>query len=291
MTIYLPEWMYGVALAASAVGLLWFVPAIALRRSGRLSGRAAARARLAGLRRPGAGAAAGRDRADLRRVVLPGALPVRRDRAVRAAGRVRPPGAGPGAARAAARLGCWSRRCWATRCTSSRRACVRATTAGDADEDRGRAAPANVEARRSGEDFRADRVRASSTAGTGTVLVTLYWRALGRPRVDYTAFVHLIDRDGNILAQKDQPPGRTPGSGPTSGRRGDVVSDPHAVAVRPGRPPTACGSGCTTSRPARSCRSCAADGRRDLPGARRRRSRRRRSRRARRTEAPTRSSA
>jgi hypothetical protein len=35
----------------------------------------------------------------------------------------------------------------------------------------------------------------------------LGWRALGRSPTDYTAFVHLIDASGKIVAQQDQPPG------------------------------------------------------------------------------------
>ncbi|MCB0257330.1 MAG: hypothetical protein KDI55_26715, partial [Anaerolineae bacterium] len=37
--------------------------------------------------------------------------------------------------------------------------------------------------------------------------VVLDWQALDRPTNDYTAFVHLVGRDQDILAQYDQPPG------------------------------------------------------------------------------------
>jgi hypothetical protein len=37
--------------------------------------------------------------------------------------------------------------------------------------------------------------------------VTLYWRALETPDRNYHVFVHLLDADGNILAQDDGPPG------------------------------------------------------------------------------------
>ena len=38
------------------------------------------------------------------------------------------------------------------------------------------------------------------------VTVTLRWRALGQPDADYTVFVHLLDGDGNRLAQHDGQP-------------------------------------------------------------------------------------
>ena len=46
------------------------------------------------------------------------------------------------------------------------------------------------------------------------LIVTLFWQALGTPDADYTAFVHLIDGDGNYVAGFDQPPaeGRFPTS-------------------------------------------------------------------------------
>jgi hypothetical protein len=40
----------------------------------------------------------------------------------------------------------------------------------------------------------------------GTLHVGLAWRALDRPIEDYTAFVHLVDAQGQLLAQYDRPP-------------------------------------------------------------------------------------
>lgn len=40
----------------------------------------------------------------------------------------------------------------------------------------------------------------------GGLQVTLWWTANAQPEGDYTVFVHLIDAEGNILAQKDSPP-------------------------------------------------------------------------------------
>jgi hypothetical protein len=37
--------------------------------------------------------------------------------------------------------------------------------------------------------------------------VDLGWRALDRSPADYTAFVHLLDESGQIIAQNDGPPG------------------------------------------------------------------------------------
>jgi hypothetical protein len=39
------------------------------------------------------------------------------------------------------------------------------------------------------------------------LFVDLGWRALARSNTDYTAFVHLLDQDGGIASQHDQPPG------------------------------------------------------------------------------------
>jgi hypothetical protein len=41
----------------------------------------------------------------------------------------------------------------------------------------------------------------------GQIVVELGWRALDRPGRDYTAFVHLVDQEQNMVAQSDQPPG------------------------------------------------------------------------------------
>ncbi len=40
------------------------------------------------------------------------------------------------------------------------------------------------------------------------IKVTLYWRALAAMDQSYTEFVHLIDGDGIIVAQRDTWPGR-----------------------------------------------------------------------------------
>jgi len=50
---------------------------------------------------------------------------------------------------------------------------------------------------------------AADPAQPSSLQVDLGWRALGRSVTDYTAFVHMLDGDGRILAQHDQPPGGT----------------------------------------------------------------------------------
>jgi hypothetical protein len=52
------------------------------------------------------------------------------------------------------------------------------------------------------------------TEQKGTLNLRLYWQALGTPRLDYTVFVHLLDANGRIVAQRDQQPGGT--EAPTS---------------------------------------------------------------------------
>ena len=64
--------------------------------------------------------------------------------------------------------------------------------------------------------------------------LTLYWQASARPQADYTAFAHVEDAAGNIIAQFDAQP--TIGQTPTSEwRRGDVYTSLHPLAVSPGQ--------------------------------------------------------
>jgi len=56
--------------------------------------------------------------------------------------------------------------------------------------------------------------------------VTLWWRATAAPPADYTIFVHLLDADGNLVAQADGVP--NDGLSPTTiWQPGDVVRDVH----------------------------------------------------------------
>ena len=48
----------------------------------------------------------------------------------------------------------------------------------------------------------------ADSAEPAELQVDLGWRALDRSVTDYTAFVHVLDGDGRIVAQRDLPPGR-----------------------------------------------------------------------------------
>jgi hypothetical protein len=66
----------------------------------------------------------------------------------------------------------------------------------------------------------------------GAVDITLHWRAVQVPENDYTVFVHLLDGEGNVIAQHDgQPQG---GTYPTSvWDDGEVVADDHPLVLPP----------------------------------------------------------
>ena len=70
-------------------------------------------------------------------------------------------------------------------------------------------------------------------AGDG-LAVTLFWRAVDSPQVDYTTFVHVVDAAGEIVAQADAQPRQ--GRYPTSiWSPGELVVDELAVgAIPPG---------------------------------------------------------
>lgn len=63
--------------------------------------------------------------------------------------------------------------------------------------------------------------------------VRLYWEAIGGPWPDATVFVHLVDREGKLVAQHDGPP--SGGGYPLSiWSDGDVVVDQHEIVVPEG---------------------------------------------------------
>jgi hypothetical protein len=79
----------------------------------------------------------------------------------------------------------------------------------------------------------------ASTLSPGETLdVTLYWDAAGPLPVDYTVFVHLVDPDGQIVAQGDSPPrvGRYP---TTAWGANERVPDSHTLALPADLPPGA----------------------------------------------------
>jgi len=80
--------------------------------------------------------------------------------------------------------------------------------------------------------------RSALPHGGGPLTVILYWRAEARPQGDYVAFVHLLDEQGELVAQHDGVPRR--GRYPTwAWRAGDLIPDPHVLQIPdliPGQP-------------------------------------------------------
>lgn len=63
--------------------------------------------------------------------------------------------------------------------------------------------------------------------------LTLYWEAANKPTEDYTVFVHLLDADGQLVAQQDNQPQN--GMYPTNfWDAGERVQDEYTLAVDPG---------------------------------------------------------
>jgi len=78
-----------------------------------------------------------------------------------------------------------------------------------------------------GYDLNAQNIRPG-----GTLTLTLYWQALQEMDTSYTVFVHLLDGDNRVRAQRDFIPGE--GETPTTGWvKGEILSD----AVQLGLPP------------------------------------------------------
>jgi hypothetical protein len=72
--------------------------------------------------------------------------------------------------------------------------------------------------------------RPDSVVRGSTLSLKLYWRALAPIAEDYTVFVHLVDANGNIIAQRDSQPQR--GAYPTSfWDAGEIVMDEYALVV------------------------------------------------------------
>ena len=71
-----------------------------------------------------------------------------------------------------------------------------------------------------------------SVAPGNNLSVKLYWRALAAMSEDYTVFVHLVDANGNTVAQKDHQPQQ--GTYPTSfWDAGETVADEYGLAISP----------------------------------------------------------
>jgi hypothetical protein len=69
-------------------------------------------------------------------------------------------------------------------------------------------------------------VAVESDEVSGQQQVTLYWEAIEKPTADASVFVHLVDGNGQLVAQADGPPNR--GLSPmTMWRKGDMIRDRH----------------------------------------------------------------
>ncbi|HSJ59509.1 MAG TPA: glycosyltransferase family 39 protein [Anaerolineae bacterium] len=100
--------------------------------------------------------------------------------------------------------------------------------------DRVFAPPAPQALRRANFDNRVGLLGAdllpNPTAPGGTLRVILYWEALAEMDVPYTAFVHLLDANGRVVAGHDGEPAA--GARPTTGWvPGEYVTDVHEFAV------------------------------------------------------------
>ena len=63
-----------------------------------------------------------------------------------------------------------------------------------------------------------------------TLQLTLYWAGVDQINLDYTAFVHILDQSGQMVAQLDRPP--TAGAYPTSlWEPGEIIVDSMAVPI------------------------------------------------------------
>ncbi len=66
--------------------------------------------------------------------------------------------------------------------------------------------------------------------------VTLYWQVLAAPAADYDAFVHLLDTNGQRVAQSDHRPGGV--YYPSSlWQPGELLADAHTIALPATLPP------------------------------------------------------
>lgn len=70
----------------------------------------------------------------------------------------------------------------------------------------------------------------------GTLNLTLYWKAMTKMEYSYTVFTHIINTEGKIWGQKDNPP--VGGAYPTTEwTAGEIVVDKYEIALDPETPP------------------------------------------------------
>jgi hypothetical protein len=66
----------------------------------------------------------------------------------------------------------------------------------------------------------------------GEVRITLFWQALTNVERDYTVFIHLLDKEGDLVGQRDSQPNN--GLSPTSiWKAGEVIEDEHVISLSP----------------------------------------------------------
>jgi uncharacterized membrane protein len=74
-----------------------------------------------------------------------------------------------------------------------------------------------------------------TTVPNTALRLTLYWRVLAPMETSYTVFTHLLDANGQLWAQKDNPPVR--GSYPTTEWRvGETIVDKYDIVIPPDAP-------------------------------------------------------
>ena len=73
--------------------------------------------------------------------------------------------------------------------------------------------------------------RLDVAADESSVDVVLYWQALQPTDFNYSAFVHLLDGVGQVVAQKDHAPGEEVGYPPLVWSVGDIVEDHHVLLL------------------------------------------------------------
>ena len=64
-----------------------------------------------------------------------------------------------------------------------------------------------------------------------SIKLTLYWQGLKRPDFNYSAFVHLIDENDQIVTQIDHAPGEKSGYPPIAWLPGDILADKHRLVL------------------------------------------------------------
>ncbi|GAB4278900.1 MAG: glycosyltransferase family 39 protein [Candidatus Promineifilaceae bacterium] len=70
----------------------------------------------------------------------------------------------------------------------------------------------------------------------GQLVVTLYWQAQANITQNWLSFIHLVNENGEIVAQSDFVPAN--GLRPTAGwRQNEVITDPHTLILPPSLPP------------------------------------------------------